>query len=300
MSVRLSAVIPAYNCAPYLGAAVESALRQEGVDHEVIVVDDGSTDETDSVIASFGDRIRSVRQANRGLPAARNAGIAATGGDLVAFLDADDTWEPTKSRKQIAYLDDRPACGLVFCDVYRMDESGRRLEPILGAHAPAVPTGRCLEHLFLGNFVLVPGVTMRRAVLDRVGAFDESLRSVEDYDLWLRAAEVSEIGFIPEPLASWRDRPGQMSRNRDRMLACEVAVLEAALGRRPDLRTTLRGQVRRRFAGLYDESGWRDLDEGRLRPAVGKFLRAARHDPLWTKPYRHLAAAALARFGIRR
>ncbi len=300
MRIRLSAVIPAYNCAPYIGAAIASALGQEGVEHEVVVVDDGSTDATPSVIASFGDRLRCVRQENRGLPAARNLGIAHSRGELIAFLDADDTWEPSKSRKQVAYLDQHPDCGLAFCDVFRMDEAGRRIAPILGARAAEVPTGRCLERLFLGNFVLVPGVMVRRSVLDRVGRFDEKLRSVEDYDMWLRIAEVAEIGIVPEPLASWRERPGQMSRNRDRMLEQEVVVLGAALERRPDLRRLLGYRVRRRFARLYDESGWRDLDEGSLRPALAKFLRALAHDPAWAKPYRHVLAAGLAALGIRK
>jgi glycosyltransferase involved in cell wall biosynthesis len=125
----LSAVIPAYNAEAWLGQAIESALAQEEVALEVVVVDDGSTDGTAEVLATFGDRIRLVRQANRGLPAARNAGIAAARGDLVAFLDADDTWEPSKSRRQLAYLAAHPACGLVFCDVHRMDPQGRRGSP---------------------------------------------------------------------------------------------------------------------------------------------------------------------------
>ena len=99
---RLSAVIPVYNDAAHVGFAVESALRQEGADLEVIVVDDGSADDTPQVLRSFGARIRAVRQENRGLPAARNAGIAIASGELLAFLDADDTWDPAKSRKQIA------------------------------------------------------------------------------------------------------------------------------------------------------------------------------------------------------
>jgi GT2 family glycosyltransferase len=303
VSPRVSAIIPAWNAAPYLGDAVRSALAQEGAEVEVVVVDDGSTDATPAVIASFGGRIRSVRQENRGLPAARNAGIAAATGELIAFLDADDTWEPAKSRLQVAHLAAHPRCGLVFCDVYRIDAGGRRIAPILGAQAAAVPSGRCFDRLFLGNFVLVPAVMVRRSVLEQVGPrgpFDETLRSCEDYDLWLRIAEVAEIGIVPQPLASWREHAGQMSRHRDRMLACEIQVLEGALRRSPGLAGRLGRQVARRFARLCDESGWHDLADGRLRPALGKFLRAARYDPVWEKPYRHLLATGLAAAGLRR
>jgi GT2 family glycosyltransferase len=300
MTSRVSAIVPAYNCAPYLGAAIDSALGQEGIDVEVVVVDDGSTDATSSVIASFGGRIRAIRQDNRGPSAARNAGLAISRGEFVAFLDADDTWEPRKSRIQVAYLQRHASCGLVFCDVLRMDETGRTITPILGERAPQTPTGRCLERLFLGNFVLVPGVMVRRSILDRVGTFDESLRSAEDYDLWLRIARVAEIGFVPEALASWRERAGQASRKRDPMLEGEVRVLENALQRSPELSTRLGRRLRRRFARLYDESGWLDLADGSLGSALGKFLWAAGHDPWWGKPYRHVLATGLAAVGLRR
>jgi glycosyltransferase involved in cell wall biosynthesis len=299
-TARVSAILPAFNCSSFLAAAIDSALGQQGMDVEVVVVDDGSNDDTPAVMASYRGRIIALRQANRGPSAARNAGIAATRGEFVAFLDADDTWEPGKTLTQVAYLERHPACGLVFCDVFRMSQAGRRLAPIVGAHAPQIPVGKCLPELFLGNRVLIPGVMVRRSVLDLVGVFDESLRSAEDYDLWLRIAEVAEIGFLPEPLASWREREGQASRQRDAMLRGELLVLEKALRRSPDLRAKLGGKARRRLAQLHDESGWLDLVEGRLAPALGKFLRAARYDPGWEKPYRHVLATAISALGLGR
>lgn len=292
--VRVSAVVPVYNGARFLAEAIDSALRQEEIEVEVVVVDDGSTDDTPAVIRSYGSRIVALRQRNRGLAAARNAGIARSSGEQIAFLDADDAWEPAKSRRQLAYLDAHPACGLVFCDAYRMDAAGLRGEPILGAGARAIPTGRCLERLFLGNFVLVPGVMVRRAALAAAGAFDESLPAVEDYDMWLRLAAVVEVGIVPEPLACYREWPGQMSRDRDKLVACEARVLRLALARAPELHRALGGgRVRRRFARLFDEAGYRDLQERSPGRAARRFLQAARHDPAWGKPWLHLVAAAL-------
>jgi glycosyltransferase involved in cell wall biosynthesis len=293
---RVSAVIPAYNCARFLPQAIDSALAQEGDALEVVVVDDGSSDATPDVLASYSGRIVALRQPNRGPSAARNAGITASAGEMVAFLDADDTWERGKTRAQLAYLERHPACGLVFCDAYLMDEGGRRLRPLLGPHAREVPTGSCLPQLFQANFVLIPGVMVRRSVLERAGGFDETLRNAEDYDLWLRIAEIAEIGLVPEPLASWRKREGQASGGRDAMLRGEVRVLEKAIARLP----ALAADARRRLARLHDESGWFDLAEGRRGPALRKFLRALRHDPTWEKPYRHLLATALAAMGVRR
>jgi len=298
--MKISAVIPVFNGAPYVATAVESALAQIGVDLEVIVVDDGSTDETPAVLRSFGQQIRVVRQENRGLAAARNSGIRASRAEYLAFLDSDDSWEPSKSRKQLDYMEATPDCGLVFCDVHRMDESGKRFGIFFGDRIRDVPTGNCLEQLLMGNFVIMPAVMLRRSVLDFAGLFNETLPAVEDYDMWLRIAAASRIGLVPEPLASYREWPGQMSKNRDRMLDCEVRVLEAATGRHPALSHSMRVKMRRRFATLHDESGYQDLQDGELRSACSKFLHAARHDPLWAKPYRHLLAVSLAATGLRR
>lgn len=296
--MQLSAVIPVYNGGAFVSTTIESVLRQEGVELEVIVVDDGSTDDTPKILRGFQGRIRSVRQENRGLSAARNTGIGMARGRYVAFVDADDTWEPDKSRKQIDLLEARPPCALVWCDAYRIDAEGRRLGLCLGDAARRVPTGRCLEQLLLrGNFIVMPGVMVRRSIFDQVGTFNESLASVEDYDMWLRIAGVAEMGIVHEPLASYREWPGQMSRKRQRMLDCELEVLAAALARHPDLAETLRRGMRRRYAALHDTAGYRSLQDGELREALAKFALAIRHDPAWAKPYLHLLAVGLA--GVR-
>jgi glycosyltransferase involved in cell wall biosynthesis len=295
---RLSAVIPVYNTARYLRDAVESALAQEGADLEVIVVDDGSTDEGPAILRGFGDRIRLLRQENRGLSAARNAGIAEARGEFIGFLDADDAWEPAKSMKQIAYLDAHPACGLVFCDARRMDGDGALLEPVYGDTDHGFRPGRCLERLFEGNLVVMPGVVVRRGLFDEAGLFDTTLASVEDYDMWLRLAALTEFGMIREPLARYRVHGAQMSGNRARMLDCEERVLRRALERNPELRRRLGRRARRRMARLYDEHGWWELQDGRYRAALAKFWTALRHDPLMPRIYGHLVRAAAGSLNV--
>jgi GT2 family glycosyltransferase len=296
--VQVSALIPVFNGGRYLAIAIDSALAQAGVTIEVIVVDDGSTDETPSILAGYGDRVVVVRQANRGLAAARNAGLAIARGEVVAFLDSDDTWEPEKSRQQLAYLEAHPDVGLISCDAFRMDAAGARGAPMLGDGARDLPAGRCLEALFLGNFVLLPGVMVRQATLAAVGRFDETVPGVEDYDLWLRIAAVTGIAVLPRPLASYRSWPGQMSRDRLRQTRSEARVLTLALARHPELRRGLGGRARRRLARLFDEAGYRDLQDASPARAAARFMDALRADPWWGSPWRHLLAAALTAGGL--
>ena len=129
----VSVVIPTHNHAGYIRQAIDSALAQTSAPLEVIVVDDGSTDETPRILADYGGRIRAIRQSNAGVSVARNTGIAAAAGDLIALLDSDDSWAPTKLERQIARLSADPGVGLVHCGSERVDEAGRRLSAGGGA-----------------------------------------------------------------------------------------------------------------------------------------------------------------------
>src|SRR5712672_3063531 len=124
---KVSIIIPAYNQARFLGVAIESALRQTFSDLEVIVIDDGSTDQTRQVAAGFGDRIRYIHQDNTGLPGARNRGIRESSGEYLCFLDSDDFYHPDKLQRQVELLDADPEIGFVYCDIVTTDEAGQPL-----------------------------------------------------------------------------------------------------------------------------------------------------------------------------
>jgi glycosyltransferase involved in cell wall biosynthesis len=216
---RFSVIVPAYNAAATIAAAVGSALAQTTPDLEVIVVDDGSTDATVSVAEQIGDpRIRIVRQANRGLPGARNAGIAVARGGYVSLLDADDLLLPTYLERCDAALASAPDAGLAYTDAYVFDPvSGRvrRRTAMARANPPLpVPAGReqFLTELLQRNFIYV-AATIRAAVLERVGGFAEHLGSAEDYDLWLRIVIAGYRAVaVTDPQALYRKHEGQMSR----------------------------------------------------------------------------------------
>ena len=240
-------MIPAYNAAPYVQQAVDSVLRQTYPDVEVLVVDDGSTDDTAARLATYGERIRVVRQANAGVARARNAGTASARGRYVAFLDADDIWQPEKIHEQLDALARAPghrACYSAFSSV------SSDLMPRPVSRTPR--QGVLLEDLlFLGNVVGTPStVVCERDLLLEVGGFDPALSTGADWDLWLRLALRTGFEYIDEPLVTYRIHAANMSRDVAALERDSVRLLEKALAD-PALPPHLR-QARRRVLGHND------------------------------------------------
>jgi glycosyltransferase involved in cell wall biosynthesis len=221
----VSVVIPAYNAAWCVGKAIDSVLAQDFQDFEVIVVNDGSTDDTAAVLAGYGDAIRVVHQANGGMSSARNAGISASRGELIAFLDSDDWWLPGKLGSQVELMRARPEVGFSSAAARVEDPDGR----LLNLWGCSQWSGSFLEHLFQNNGGIAGGssaLMVRRDVLERVGFYDETLGGVEDADLWIRLAAVTEYACIPEPQVVVLRRPGSVSRNVEGMRRGAIQVME--------------------------------------------------------------------------
>jgi glycosyltransferase involved in cell wall biosynthesis len=273
----VSVVIPAYNAAWCVAKAVESVLVQQGCDFELVVVDDGSTDDTAAVLAHYGDAVRVVRQRNQGLSAARNAGLRAARGEFVAFLDADDWWLPGKLAPQLALLRARPEVGFCSCAARVEDPDGR----LLNLWPAPRWEGPFLVHLF-GSAADVAGsgsaVVARRALFGRVGGFDESLRSLEDIDMWMRLAAVTDYACLDEPLVVILKRPGSMSRNLEVM---RDAALRVMAKNRALLPPVLQGGYWRAcMASIHaDYAKWR-YRQGQRRAALGEVFHMARLAPV--------------------
>jgi hypothetical protein len=224
----VSVVIPAYNHATYLSHAIRSVLRQTYPQWEAIIVDDGSTDDTESVVAQHLDpRICYIYQENQGLSSARNTGIRAASGEYLSFLDADDEWEPTflECCRRVLERDGRVAG--VYTRNRFIDARGQVL-PRLGGQVVTVEQfqGRLLREAFFP----VHSVLVQAACVREAGMFDETLTSLEDWDLWLRIAEHHMFRGIPDPLARYRVYPGSMSTNVAQMHINRVAVLTKYFG----------------------------------------------------------------------
>ena len=187
----VSVVIPAYNAAWCVRKAIDSVLAQDFRDFELIVVDDGSTDDTAAVLSAYGNAIRIVHQINGGLSNARNTGIRESRGEFVAFLDADDWWLPGKLGRQVELMRNRPDLGFSSTTARVEDPDGK----LVNVWACAQWQGSFLVHLFGSNADVAgsgSAVVARRELFQRAGYFDESLRSLEDIDMWMRLAAVAD------------------------------------------------------------------------------------------------------------
>jgi glycosyltransferase involved in cell wall biosynthesis len=197
--IRVSTIVPVLNGASTVAVALDSALSQRLDGQEVIVINDGSTDTTSSVLANYRSRIRLIEQPRRGLSAARNAGAALAKGEYLAFLDADDVWLEGRLAKTTAALEQNTNASLAFSDLIPMNQQGERLPAWVIGGPPTLAdlqTHRC--------GIYPSAVTIRRSVFDLCGGFDETLPKLADHYLCMRAREHGEFAYVREALAIYR------------------------------------------------------------------------------------------------
>jgi glycosyltransferase involved in cell wall biosynthesis len=263
----VSAVIPAHNHGRYVGEAVDSALAQTYSPIEVVVVDDGSTDDTRSRLPPYTKLIRYLHQERGGLSAARNAGIQEAKGEWIALLDADDLWHPEKLELQLraaARLDGVALVGSPPCSVLP-----ERLPP-----EPEVQLVGVKD--FLTWTPMSPSSSiLRRSCLDQVGLFDESLTSVEDRDMWLRVAARFPVAMISSPCWSYRSHPEQMNRDPVRMYDNFVRVLRKFFSAHPEHR----GLESLGWAFLHVDACLAFREAGDERRALDHLLRSLKGHP---------------------
>ena len=288
----VSVIIPAYNCARFIREAVDSALAQDYVALEVIVVDDGSTDDTGAILASYGDRIRLLSQPNRGCAAARNAGIALARGRYVAFLDGDDVWWPSKIRYQMQALG-KAGYKMAYSRfiVWHPEADGHYLpaERMFSAEGSdhvsdcALVTGCTYEALLEDCMVWTSTVLVEKAALDEAGGFDEALEVGEDYDLWLRLSRTLPMLGLEQPTALYRQHPSSVIHGA-RDTNYEYLVLSRALalwgpGSSPDP-----SAIRARLAYSMFNHGYTHYKSGNPRMAALSFLQCMKHGDIRTRP----------------
>jgi glycosyltransferase involved in cell wall biosynthesis len=269
----ISVIIPTYNYARYLRDAIDSVLAQTVAPLEIIVVDDGSTDDTPQVLAAYGEKIRAIHQSNLGVAAARNTGLAAARGECIAFLDSDDLWLPRKLELQIARLESDPSLGLVHCGAETFDGEATLdvLEGMKGWVGEAI--------LRLDRMVIpVPGsgILLPKRIIGEVGDFDVRLPPSDDWDLCYRVAARYPIGFVPEVLVRYRLHGGGIHLNIPKMENAMLLSLGKAFAS-PDpgvqaLRRHSYGRLHRILAGCY-------FQQRKLRDFARHVMKSLRYDP---------------------
>ena len=228
----VSVVIPTYNSAQFIGEAVRSVLEQTYSHHEVIVVDDGSTDNSEDVLRLFGERIQYIHQENRGPSAARNGGIRLAKGDYICFLDADDLWLPGKLEVQVSFMERHKDLGVVFSDHEEFDSTGIVSESFIAAKnayseiVSSEPIKEAFMKLVMENFISTPTVMIRSCCFEKSGLFDETLKSVEDRDQWLRISAHFKIACLPAVVCKRRLHVANISREQEHSTAGRIKTLE--------------------------------------------------------------------------
>lgn len=254
---KVSIVIPAYNAIAYLPETVESVLKQTFTNFELLIIDDGSSDQTVEWASQITDqRVKLISQKNQGLSGARNTGIAHAQGDYVALLDADDIWEPTKLEKQVPYLEGDPAVGLVDTWTVLADEQGKSTGQVFGSRTEGDVWKRLVEFKTVcccGSSSLI-----RRSCFETVGVFNRDLRFLEDLDMFIRIAAHYSFAVVKEPLVRYRQHPDNMSKNCQGMLEAFRTIIEKAFQSAPVELLYIRG---RGYGRINIYLAWKSLNK---------------------------------------
>lgn len=255
----ISVVIPAYNSGKYINAAIISVFEQSCQPLEIVIVDDGSTDNTEAVIRSFGEKVTYLHQENAGSGKARNAGIKKASGKWIAFLDSDDTWQPDHLKKLMARLATNEEADMVYGAQRFVDEEG--VPCAIEHQQDNYPEGWIFSDMFQANYIATPAVIVRRSLLLDLGGFSESsqLRNGQDNDLWLRITANSLVLSEPDVVFDYRrhttnrtlDHPNMV---RGRLTALNNAVALLRAGRVHAKNNPEKIRIKTRMTKLYQQS----------------------------------------------
>lgn len=287
----VTVIIPCYNAGDTISQAIDSALATKGVDIEVIVIDDGSFDDTLSVLESYGDRIAKHSQKRGGPYRARNLAASMSKGDWLAFLDADDDWMPDKLQAQLSRV--TPEEGLVYTDRLNFGDTSRA--KVLQSESVALYEGDIFEPLLCDNFITLSSVILRKDWFHKLGGFSTEQQGVQDWDMWLRySAAGGRVALCREPLTRYRIHEKQMTKESSQRAADRENVLQRALDS-PRGKQVSPTVVRRAFAGLSNLSAAHAVADCHRLLAIRHLLISTRHWPWNLKVYKEIVKCLIGR-----
>ncbi len=271
---KVSVVIPAYNAMTYLPETVESVLKQTFSDYEVLIINDGSSDHIVEWAAQVTDpQVSIISQQNQGVSAARNTGIAQAQGEYIAFLDADDLWEPTKLEKQVGCLEANPSVGLVYTWTALIDQFGQPTRRVWTSHIE----GNVWEHIVVDDMISNGSSPMvRRRCFETAGVFDPNINSSEDRDMWIRIAVNYPFAVVKEVLTLYRRHPHNTTNQRQKMIQDLRQVIEKTFETAPLESLYLRN---RSYGQMNLFQAWNSIDERNYQEARHFQQQALLHYP---------------------
>jgi len=292
-SPMFSVIVTSFNREDFIGECLQSVLDQTFRDFELIVVDDGSTDRTPQIVETYryDPRVRFYQKENGGQASALNVGLQRSSAPLIAFLDSDCRWRPTRLERHDQVLKEAPSYGVAFSENVHIDARGA----LLGSPTMKRHSGWITEALLQDNCVPFNSVTIRRPIIEQVGPFNAALRRNPDYEFWLRVSLATPFLHFPEVLTEYRVMANQLSSNTAARFESTKAILQDFLTRHGDLEGV--PPRRRVMAGFYYRKSTHHARRGELLQALGDLLSSITLSP-WNR--RNLIGTArIARYMMR-
>lgn len=301
MKSKVSIVMPVLNGKRFIGEAIQSIAAQTYPNYELLVVDDGSSDETPELVSVLAGKmdLKYIRhESRRGIASSMNDGVRNASGDFIAFLDHDDAWFPEFLETQVVYLEQHPEVAMVHSDFQTIDADGNVLEQSVAAcRNRRRPSGHVFLELFMDSFIVGNSVLIRRECFEKLGLFDESLRW-GDYHMWMRIARNYRVDYVGKVLTKYRQHSTQSTRtvpvDRSELEPVGLAAITKILELYPEVRRELgAGIVRRRMARLYFDMAYIWFSKGALSSSRFCLAKAIRLWPANARYYMLYAASLL-------
>ena len=293
----VSVIITCYNYGKYLPECIQSVLNQTYKNVEIVIVNDGSTDNTNDIMLPYlaNNSVKYISQDNRGQANAKNVGIANSTGEYIAFLDADDLWLPDKLEKQLQCICN-DTIGVVYCRANYFDEDSNELNYEMTSEYLQPQKGKVTEYLIFDNFIQFSSTIVKRECFKKFGCFDETLKMGIDWDLWLRMSTYYHFDYVNERLFYYRmGHSGQMSKNMDERHRCSDRIIEKFLVTYPN--TVSNDLLKQSISYTRCNRGeyFRKFD---MIKSMKFFIDAIKANPFDMRAYKGIAKNILYKLGL--
>ena len=292
----ISVIIPTHNNAEIIKETIESALNQTFKDFEIIVINDGSTDNTADVLRPYinSGKIIYLYQDYSGPTVARNRGIETSKGKYIAFLDSDDLFMPTKLEKQVNFLNENDDYAMAYTDAYEFSGTNIINKSKLATNDRNTMSGMIFEYLINGCFIFMSTVLVKRSVFEDVGYFDPNVGyTCNDWELWQRISKKYKIKFIDEILMGYRRHSGNITNNTDLLISHQLSFVKNVLSD-PSLEVRYKERSNFIIGKIYSRSGWDYLMAGERKKAREAFLNYIKLNPLKVHGYKLMMKSFLS------